>query len=1044
MKPLKLTLKNFGPYIDEVVDFTRFEESSLFLISGKTGSGKTTIFDGMSYALFGESSGKVRQGKELRSTFAEPSEPTEVQLLFSHGDFHYEVTRSPEQELYKKRGEGTRNQAAKISLVVKEADGKELKGYSKRREVDAFIQDLLHLDAAQFSQIVLLPQGDFRTFLLANSSDKEKVLRKLFGTQMYQALAEELKQRSAVKNQEINDTRKNIEGLLERVYWEPGQEVGELLTEQKLALLGDQLKRAQAGQQELARELEALKRERQELEQETFRIDEQERLEKRQQLLLEQQEEWLSKASEQQQQRTQEQQLLWVQQQEHLIASIDDLDSGLGDKQKQLRSILEDKEKAQAEVQELKNRNQQLQSRKEEMDTKQLEWNTLMNKMPLYEERDRLQKALAETDLRQLQQRVGDRQAQYSKLVEEQALILEGLKELPKLEREQLICAQQLKDWQTIAGDWQGLSEEKEQAQRNEQALEELTKHLEAAQHERQVAEDQLKDKRNQAIKLQIKRLSLLLEEGEPCPVCGSLEHPLQQHQETEVTLAQVQQAEQQQEQAEQQLRQQEERHTTLQLQRAHLMTQSQQLVAEIEQHGERIAEAVSDLLQTTVRIIDIDGEWLANQKAQLEGKASALATRIAELTQQEETQGTLSATLEELKQEVAELKESYQDEELKRQALTVKIETLQQQLDSSLSVDQVRERIESLKGQRNEWLQQTETLAQRLIQQEEALQQLTQQHVLLQQEVTSDQQALAAAQQKLDSAIRQSGQNYTLMELKELMKQVPQLTLLQQQISAYEDTGKGLRLQLDEVAKALTSAQLPPRSEVEEAHNALNETIKLKEDAFYFKKQKQEDNHKLYQEVREAVAAVDKKWDEVADLQQLAETINGNNPKKTSLERYVLQTYLKEVLAAANVRMAMLTNSRYQFELNSERNSYKSQTGLEINIYDDNAGASRSARTLSGGESFIAALALALSLAEVIQAQAGGVLIEALFVDEGFGSLDEEALEMAIEALETIENEGRMIGIISHVAELKSRIAQQMRIKTNGAGQSTVSYQVL
>ena len=809
-------------------------------------------------------------------------------------------------------------------------------------------------------------------------------------------------------------------------------------------MLGDQLKRAQAGQQELARELEALKRERQELEQETFRIDEQERLEKRQQLLLEQQEEWLSKASEQQQQRTQEQQLLWVQQQEHLIASIDDLDSGLGDKQKQLRSILEDKEKAQAEVQELKNRNQQLQSRKEEMDTKQLEWNTLMNKMPLYEERDRLQKALAETDLRQLQQRVGDRQAQYSKLVEEQALILEGLKELPKLEREQLICAQQLKDWQTIAGDWQGLSEEKEQAQRNEQALEELTKHLEAAQHERQVAEDQLKDKRNQAIKLQIKRLSLLLEEGEPCPVCGSLEHPLQQHQETEVTLAQVQQAEQQQEQAEQQLRQQEERHTTLQLQRAHLMTQSQQLVAEIEQHGERIAEAVSDLLQTTVRIIDIDGEWLANQKAQLEGKASALATRIAELTQQEETQGTLSATLEELKQEVAELKESYQDEELKRQALTVKIETLQQQLDSSLSVDQVRERIESLKGQRNEWLQQTETLAQRLIQQEEALQQLTQQHVLLQQEVTSDQQALAAAQQKLDSAIRQSGQNYTLMELKELMKQVPQLTLLQQQISAYEDTGKGLRLQLDEVAKALTSAQLPPRSEVEEAHNALNETIKLKEDAFYFKKQKQEDNHKLYQEVREAVAAVDKKWDEVADLQQLAETINGNNPKKTSLERYVLQTYLKEVLAAANVRMAMLTNSRYQFELNSERNSYKSQTGLEINIYDDNAGASRSARTLSGGESFIAALALALSLAEVIQAQAGGVLIEALFVDEGFGSLDEEALEMAIEALETIENEGRMIGIISHVAELKSRIAQQMRIKTNGAGQSTVSYQVL
>nr|WP_236671888.1 SbcC/MukB-like Walker B domain-containing protein [Enterococcus sp. BWB1-3] len=141
---------------------------------------------------------------------------------------------------------------------------------------------------------------------------------------------------------------------------------------------------------------------------------------------------------------------------------------------------------------------------------------------------------------------------------------------------------------------------------------------------------------------------------------------------------------------------------------------------------------------------------------------------------------------------------------------------------------------------------------------------------------------------------------------------------------------------------------------------------------------------------------------------------------------------------------MAVLTNSRYQFELNKEKNSFRSQTGLEINIYDDNAGASRSARTLSGGESFIAALALALSLAEVIQEQAGGVLIEALFIDEGFGSLDEEALEMAIEALETIENEGRMIGIISHVTELKSRISQQMRINTNGVGQSSVGYQMM
>lgn len=163
---------------------------------------------------------------------------------------------------------------------------------------------------------------------------------------------------------------------------------------------------------------------------------------------------------------------------------------------------------------------------------------------------------------------------------------------------------------------------------------------------------------------------------------------------------------------------------------------------------------------------------------------------------------------------------------------------------------------------------------------------------------------------------------------------------------------------------------------------------------------------------------------------------------KKISLERYVLRTYLEKVLVVANQRLALLTKNRYQFELNQATGSYKNQTGLEINVYDDNSGSSRSAHTLSGGESFIAALALALSLAEVIQEESGGVLIEALFIDEGFGSLDEEALEMAMEALETIENEGRMIGIISHVSELKAQIPQQLQIKTNGNGQSHVTYQ--
>jgi exonuclease SbcC len=200
--------------------------------------------------------------------------------------------------------------------------------------------------------------------------------------------------------------------------------------------------------------------------------------------------------------------------------------------------------------------------------------------------------------------------------------------------------------------------------------------------------------------------------------------------------------------------------------------------------------------------------------------------------------------------------------------------------------------------------------------------------------------------------------------------------------------------------------------------------------------------NRQLLQELQTLTLQSAEQVAEMSQLQQLSQTLNGDNPEKISIERYVLQSFLAEILAVANQRLSKLTRGRYQFLLANKKGSYRSSTGLEINIYDDNAGMSRRAHTLSGGESFIAALAL--SLADVIQNRAGGIAIEALFIDEGFGSLDEESLEMAMEALEIIENEGRMIGIISHVRELKDRIQQQLIVQTNGSGQSHIKSQVV
>lgn len=188
MKPKKLKLKNFGPFINETVDFSRLTEAPLFLISGKTGAGKTTIFDGITFALFGETSGRLRSGKEMRSLFATPEEETSVTFSFEHQQMNYEIERKPEQVLAKRKGNGTKKQAAKVTLTIFDGKGKEIKQITKRTEADQLIRELMNLDAKQFSQIVLLPQGEFRNFLVSSSSEKETVLRHLFGTQLSNSL----------------------------------------------------------------------------------------------------------------------------------------------------------------------------------------------------------------------------------------------------------------------------------------------------------------------------------------------------------------------------------------------------------------------------------------------------------------------------------------------------------------------------------------------------------------------------------------------------------------------------------------------------------------------------------------------------------------------------------------------------------------------------------------------------------------------------------------------------------------------------------------
>jgi exonuclease SbcC len=1043
LKPLTLTLKNFGPYINETIDFNKFDAASLFLISGKTGSGKTTIFDGMSYALFGESSGKLRQGKEMRSTFADPSEPTEVCLTFSHSDHIYEISRKPEQTLFKKRGAGTRVQAAKISLVVKDCNGKELREYTKRREVDQCIEELLHLDANQFAQIVLLPQGEFRTFLIANSNDKEKVLRNLFGTQLYQEVTERLKEQLKTLNKEIEKTRQTISAKLDQLTWEAAKPEEATIEELLKALETEQNQRL-TQQSQTKEDLRQLEKQKKAKEQEKYALDELNNSFTKLAQLKEEKNKLEQQKPAFDQLRAEIKELEWSQGHQALVEKMDEKAALVHSYQQQLTDNEKDQSALSQQLQQWQQKQVEHQAQATMIEEMKKQVNKIQFQLPLFAEKEELQLEITQAAVT-LEQAANQRtalQKQQQGLAEKYQKLKAIIENQVTLEKQKLILEKQQEQWLKLAE----LLRQQEQLDDKMQMLkkQQTATALEQAAASKRQAELQRKVKKQKSLwaKMQISRLSLLLVEGEPCPVCGALEHP-QQSQPHEFSLEEIKESEEQLNATEALVQAQEQLLAKLQAQLEQLLHSEQELVQEQKLQAGKIAAQL-----TTIKAVEelpaaftAELEEVAEILAKLKREIADLVQELAHTTAAEAEINTVQDELTQLQAKITEQDTLVAEQSQAQQNRLTKEKVLSQQLpDSTLA--EVTTKMQQLEQQLNQW----ETAKLEISEQLTALNE--QQLILknsaahLEKERQSNQKEQEALKQKLTKILANSDVALDEAALRQRINELVTLENKQAELAAFDKKYEQLTFQLTDLAASLKNKELPELANLNDEIKELTETIEQKEAAYYKQQEKMQTNAAIQKQVSALIAAIDEQWEEVTALHQLATTVNGDNPRKTSLERYVLQTYLQGVLEVANQRLSLLTKNRYQFELNQDSGSYKNQTGLEINVYDDNAGTCRSAHTLSGGESFIAALALALSLAEVIQEQAGGVLIEALFIDEGFGSLDDEALEMAMEALETIESEGRMIGIISHVNELKARIPQQLKIKTNGNGQSKVAYQ--
>ncbi|MFC6261713.1 AAA family ATPase [Levilactobacillus fujinensis] len=1044
MSPLTLHMEYFGPYRDETVDFNRFSATPLFLISGKTGSGKTTIFDGMCYALFDQTSGGDRTAQAMRSDFATSADQTRVSFTFTHRERRYEIIREPEQLLDKKRGTGQRIVPASVTLTVFEGD-QEITQLTKVKRVKDYLQDLLQMDGRQFAQIVLLPQGQFRRFLVAPSEDKAAVLEQLFNTEVFARWAARLKSKLRENENANRETAATLDRLQNELQWtaENADQAKTLLanhqTTNLLALMAVQQTAIQSANEQVGVQLATAKTQVAQL----IRQDtSEEQLVHDQQQLVQQQAHHDQLAKQQADMAGLEQvisELEWVQElqpkwQARQTATImvqqrqQDQDQAISavTQADKVHQIAVDQQKQLAPIQQ-----------KIDQEKDQLAQQVAIR--PVYEQLNQLSKQLV-TAQQTVRQRTTDfsqakhevdvnqvAQADQQKILATQTTVYATQQKLTQR-------AGDLRDWHHQLADLQTIEQQTVRlTQQVTTQTDKVTVAQAMAQQQRLAAEET----NQQFLKSQIARLSSQLKPGTPCPVCGATDHP----QPAVTAVAEV--AEETVKKAQTTASATEKRASDL----AATLTQWQKALTEkkddltekltilqksLEQSA---ATTLQELTQQVASLaVTYDSDIIANRQ-----QVTAIKTaqqQLAQLTTAATTLTAAQATADDAKQ-VAQRNVD---------RLTTQLETQRQRLpEKAATLVEFNEAERVLRDQLNADQQQWQATSDHVQQTQERAAVTKTKAQTATSEYQQSQARLKEAQVAVTSALTAHFNSDTMVSedrIDEQLVELPSLPVKRQQLQSYRTQVAQVTTTIADLTKRIDNRPVPDRAATKTALTVKNQQVEelQTQQHGYQDLWQQNDAHvqQVTQQIDQQAVALKK----TQELTELSGIVNGDGPNsKVGLERYVLQTYLRQILKVGNFRLQQLTNGRYQFVIDESSASYKKNSGLEINVYDDQVGGQRSVHTLSGGESFIASLALALALGEVIQQTTGSVDVDALFIDEGFGSLDEDALATALESLETIEGKHRMIGIISHVSELRDQVTNQLQVVAGGNGESTIKY---
>lgn len=905
MRPLKITMSAFGPYAGEVtLDMQKLGKSGIYLITGDTGAGKTTVFDAISYALYGEASGNYRENTTLRSKYASADTPTFVELEFEYNNEIYKINRNPEYPRPNKRGEGFTKQSANAELVM--PDGSVI---TKIKEVSAKVEEIIGINKNQFSQIAMIAQGDFRKLLNCETNERSKIFRKIFKTEPYHnieiklsSLFNELKrnrekEKSGIE-QYINQLKCNENDTLS-IELERAKS-GDVLIEDVIKLAGEIINKDTLEYTKTQKNIESINEEIEKINSNIKLYENQEATKKA-----------YAKAS----------------------AKLEELKTKRNECEKAYKS---------AEAQ------------RERLDHLTSKINLINSKMPKYDE------------LKSLENSINERTQSFEKSNNSLKLKQQEITLLEKEIDEKSKALEEVKGADLLA---QKLTVQKEEIKKKAEALKELKteidrckteqKNLKNAQSFAKSALDEYGALENEYNQIYIaffnEQAGIIadeLKDGEPCPVCGSTSHPnLARKSENAPSQADVESAQKLAKKAQEKADKARDTASALK--------------SRFDEITANVKSAAKKLFGTDDNVFDNYNSNINTLKKEYDCTLALLKTANEKLN-----------LYQKLDKEIPKIQE-------KQKSLSDEISTLNTQKASDEAfISENTKRVTSIKSE-------------------------------------LDFESADLAKDKL--------KEYTNLS-NDIKNAIEKSKNAFDDIKSKYDTQQGTKASLENALKEFKEIDLASLNEkslkLNERKKDVDETAKSLYSRIENNKSRVDDISKK----RDILKGYDDKY---VWLKALSETANGDisGKEKITLETFVQMTYFDSIIRKSNIRLLTMSDGQYELVRRSDAETLKKNEGLALDVIDHFNASSRSVSTLSGGESFMASLCLALGLSDEIQSSNGGIKLDTMFVDEGFGSLDGEALDRALSALTSLSQGNRLVGIISHVDSLRDRIDNKIVI---------------